>query len=899
MRIPWPLWPVFFLSGAAGLTYQVVWTRHAGLVLGGSIASIGTVVATFLLGLAAGAALGGRWIDRRLASRPPSHALTVYAALEIGIGLYALAFGPLLDALTPALGGLYRGGGEQGVAFNLARILLCALLVLPPTLAMGATLPILSRYTAAFGGGTRAIGLLYGLNTLGAVAGSAAAGWILIPAAGTAAATYACAALNAAIASAAFSMRRFAPPDAVPAPAPEKPPEPPPTWIFPAYACAGFAALVLEITWTRAFILSFGSSVHAFSLVLSCFILGVGLGSTLMSRAAERIAHPGAAFAALQAGVGLWTLTTWNWPLSSLPLEMTRVFSNVTTYGDLAATQFAFAAAIIVPPTALMGACWPVLCRLAVGSASGAGEGVGRLYAWNTAGNILGAAAASFIILPAAGLHGAVVIAGALAFFAAGAAAWSTLPAGLRWHAAVPLGAAAAVLFATPRWDPIVATAGPAFYGRTHSEQSDLRDMKIEDVIRQDGDILFERWDSYGLVSVHGLYRDNSGRHQVLTLRVNGKADASTGDDMMTQALTAHLPLLLHPDPREVLVIGLASGATVGSALRHPIDRVECVEISPAVVEAYKLHFHDRVGRPIDDRRCAPLIVGDARTHMIHTDRTYDVISSEPSTLWLSGTAFLHTRDHLARCRARLRPGGIFCQFVHAYRLPRPDFESVLATFRSVFPNFLIFEVLVARDYLLVGLTGDADYATLAKRCEIPHVKRHLKALGMPAPDALLRLLIGDATIAERMAGGARLITDDDTHVEYSSPRGLVEDGSVDTLEALAPLRALPVGTLRGAPDLAPGRAARAGMAEALRLMKRDQLLAALGALNACGAACEGDPAWPQARDDISRKAYFAAQQARRENRLADAVTLCAQIPAKSVAGRAAQQMFEELRRRP
>jgi len=909
-RLPAPLWIIFFASGAAGLSYQVIWTRHAGLTLGGSIVAIGTVVATFLLGLAAGAAIGGRWIDRRLAQgRPASFALAAYAGLELAIAAYGVLFGPLAGALSPVLGPLYRSGGEQGVLFNAGRVLLTAVLVLPPTLAMGATLPVLSRYAVSLrGDAARAIGLLYGVNTLGAVAGCAIAGWVLLPAAGLTASSFAVAALNVAIALAALALRRSreAAPDSAKRESASAP-DPVPTWIFPAYACAGFAALVLEIAWTRAFILSFGSSVHAFSLVLSCFIFGVGLGCWLMARVVERVGNPSAVFGALQALVAAWALASWIWPLRELPLAMVNVFGNVEAYGDLVLSELAFAAAIIVPPTALMGASWPVLCRLAVGSEAVAGEAVGRLYAWNTAGNILGTVAAAFVILPTCGIHGAMIAACAMAFFTAGVSAWATHQ---RWHAVAPFAMAAAALLAVPEWDPAFAAAGPAIYGKRRVQQSTATGLSVREIIRGDGNVVFERWDSYGLVTVNEMRYESGGRRwREFTLRINGKTDASTGGDMQTQALTAHLPLLLHPNPREVLVVGLASGATLDAALRHPsVERAECIEISPAVVAAYEQFFKERMGSPTDDPR-ARLLVTDARSHVLYTDHRYDVIASEPSNLWISGVSNLHTRDHYERCRARLAPGGIMCQFVHAYHITRRDFQSVLATFRTVFPDCLVWEVLVGQDYLLVGLTGGpADAATMAARWEPERVKKHLvDTLRIPTPEALLRGLIGDGAFAQAVARDTALITDDHTSVEYTAPRALVTDDRAAILAALGEARGMPLAALRGGPDRAAAQQARAMIASAVRLavrgdIERDDptsasMIEALSKLRQAAGPAAGDPAWAAARDWVCAVALRRAEETYRFNP-EGAMPLLRAIPPDTAAGARARARMDEFRAR-
>jgi hypothetical protein len=486
-----------------------------------------------------------------------------------------------------------------------------------------------------------------------------------------------------------------------------------------------------------------------------------------------------------------------------------------------------------------------------------------------------------------------------MGFFASGVAAWGS---GQRWHAVTPFAMAAAAVLAVPEWDPTIAAAGPAIYGKRYAQQRDALGVSVRDAIRGTGNTVFERWDSYGLVTVH----ERAGNY---SLRVNGKTDASTGVDMYTQALTAHLPLLLHPDPKQVLVIGLASGATLDAALKHPsVEQADCVEISPAVVAAYEKFFKRRMGSPTDDPR-ARLLETDARSHILYTDRRYDVIASEPSNLWVSGVATLFTRDHFERCRARLAPGGIMCQFLHAYHVTRRDFQSVLATFRSVFPDCLVWEVLVGQDYLLVGLTGGpADAAVMGARWNEERVKKQLvDALKIATPEALLRGLIGDGAFAQAVARDAPMITDDRTTVEYTAPHALVTDERAEVLAALADSRGMPLAALRGGPDRAAAQQARAMIAGAVRLavrgdIERDDptaasMIEALSKLRQAAGPAAGDPAWAAARDWVCGLALRRAEEMLRGNP-EGALPLLRAIPPDTMAGARAKARLDEIKAR-
>jgi spermidine synthase len=365
---------------------------------------------------------------------------------------------------------------------------------------------------------------------------------------------------------------------------------------------------------------------------------------------------------------------------------------------------------------------------------------------------------------------------------------------------------------------------------------------------------------------------------------------------MATQILTAHLPLMLHRAPQDTLVIGLGSGATAAAALRHPVRSVDVVELLPAVVEASRF-FDETLGPWRSDPR-VKVSVSDARTHARFTRRRYDVIAAEPSNLWLSGMATLFTREQFQRYRDLLNPGGIVCQWVHAYRLPRADFAAVLATFRSVFPESALWEVSIGGDYLLVGTTGETlDFDGFRRRFELPAVSQELRHWGLPSPEALLRHWIGGPAMVEGVSRGARPITDDDCHVEYTAPRGLLQDSRTEILEALDGFREASGETLRGAPDPAPGRWGRRLLASAVRAAGREGALPAIQRLEGAMALNSGDPALPMVVDGITRRAYHYAANLFRKGDVDGARAIFDRIPKGSPVYEDAQKQMRKLSR--
>jgi spermidine synthase len=732
----------FFASGLSALVYQVVWTRAAGLALGNTPAAVGTVVAVFMAGLALGSAWAGRSAHR---FRP----LRLYGILEIAIGLFGLAVPWLFRAAS-----VIQAAAYGTVLFAPLGILCSALVLLPATVLMGATFPLLVQHA----GRTEAAGRLYAVNSAGAALGALGAGLFLVPRVGYAATTWLAVAVNVAIGLAAIRMGgKAAPPVSVPAGAPLSPPE---KTAIAVYALSGFAALIAEMAWTRALVLSLGSTVYAFTLVLSGFILGLALGSEVAARRLDRLKDPLRTAALLQILIAAWGALLV-WLLSDLPIRMADV---IVLFSDhfllLQLAEAAVVLGLVLPPTALMGALLPV--SLAV-FRDGPARSVGRLYSANTLAAILGSLAASFLLIPRLGVDWTlrlVVVVNVLAALVA----VGRRPGRLGIAAGV-VGLAAFVL---PRWDLALSASGTYLFAPWLDENESPDGQGALDLARRHP-IEAAYWDAFGLVTVH---RVPGGR----ALRVNGKTDASSNaGDMPAQILTAQIPLLLHPDPQEVVVIGLASGMTLASAQSHAPRAVECLEISPAVVRA-SAHFAE-TNLHATTRPGTRVLVQDGRTHVRYAARPVDVLISEPSNLWVSGMANLFTAEFFREARARLAPGGVFAQWVHTYKLSPDDFRGVIRTFREVFPECHLWEMNVLGDYLVTGTVERPRLRreALERRIARPEVSSMLRTAGVAdLPGLLAAYLMGPEELANA-AGPGRILTDDDCWIEYTAPLSMLK----------------------------------------------------------------------------------------------------------------------------
>ncbi len=785
---------LYFLSGVAGLLYEVTWSRLLALHMGHTVAAVSTVLAGFMGGLATGAALAGRYLPHVT----PVQALRTYAWLELGIGAAALLLAPGLGALEPMLARAYANG-DGGALFVFARAATSLLLVSIPAAAMGATFPAAVRFVAgAAAGAAPRAGVLYAVNTLGAATGAAVTGFVLIPLVGISGTTTVGVLLNVAAAAGAFwltaGMTRAGAAGVQPEHQPVEPraaavsvksrrrgraeptvavplPERAPTWIVAAaLALSGFVALALEVAWTRALALIFGPSTQAFSLMLALFITGLGIGSLGAARVARRLRHPVTALGLVLLGAAAGTVVMTGLIDRGPLLVAGWVTAPGASFGRVLLGQAGVTAALLVPVSAAFGAAFPLGL-----AATQRGDRLSRhaaiLYAVNTAGAVAGSLTAGFVLVPVLGLQGTCVLAATLCALGGAAVLCVTRAPRLVLGGSATAAALALAGWLLPSWNSALMSSGAYKYS-SQVQGSDLQTGL------EAGRLVYYNEGSAGTVSVRIVGGTTS-------LAIDGKVDASDAGDMLTQALLAHVPLLLHPDPRHVAIIGLGSGVTAGAALRHPIARVDILEISPEIVEASAWFAHVN-GRPLDDPR-ARLIVGDGRTHLQYASQQYDVIISEPSNPWMAGLATLFTRDFFQAGRRRLKPEGLFCQWAHTYDISDADLRSVVATFASVFPEALLWRIGEADVLLIGGLSPAGPRLEQIKRnWGRPGVAEDLERRGVRDAFGVLSLFAGTRDLIAAYGAGGRIQTDDHMPLEFSAPRSALGGASAKDPSRLA-----------------------------------------------------------------------------------------------------------------
>ena len=632
----------FFVSGLCGLLYEVVWIRVAGTVIGNTTHAVGTVVGVFMGGLALGGWWGGRQADRRTGGK----LLALYAMLEGGVALAAVAVPLLIGASEPLFRFLWSAVPSL---YGILRVILVGVLLLVPTTLMGATLPVLSRFlSSSIDAAGREAGRAYAINTLGGVLGTLAAGFWLVPDLGLRATTIVAAMLNLAISAASWKLSRGREGDLIAAP----PAEPaPPLLPLPAAALSGFASLLCEIAWTRSLVLAIGSTVHAFTLILTAFILGLALGSAAAATLLPRLRNLSVSLAVVQMAIGVLAIALLP-ALGDLPLRIApRADEMHRDYGSMLATQAGFIALFVLAPALFMGAVFPIAIRWAAGPRRSVGRSVGAVYTANTLGSIAGSLAASFALVPTVGLAATVKIAATVNLGLA------VVLSGRRWIAALPAVSALLGWLLLPAWDPKVMASGAFITGSADVRSAGEKNLR--DYLHEDTQLLAQYWDSYGLVTLH---RQQNG---ILTMKVNGKADASTGPtDRANMLFVGDLALAHHPEPRRALCIGLGGGLTLAAMAKHPWSAWIASSSPPPSSGRRSLPGGDRrtscrtPGSTCRRRRPQrdPVRARAVRRHRLAALQPVGQRDGEP----------LHAGLLRRRVEAA-RPGGIFCQWVHAY----------------------------------------------------------------------------------------------------------------------------------------------------------------------------------------------------------------------------------------
>jgi len=773
----------FFLSGAAGLIYQVVWARQLSLFLGITSYANTAVISAYMLGLAAGSWWFGKRADQM--QRP----LRFYAWLEISIALFAAATPWLFAWLQTGYASWAGEAGLAGSGAHLARFAVALAALLLPTFLMGGTLPLLVR------GITRSLpqlgpvtGRLYGINTLGATLGTALTGFVLLPRLGVTLSIAAGVAFN--LAAAVFILLLM--PNAVVADGTTAQTEssaasPKPALALSSmqkqilllgFATAGFAALLTQLAWIRAMVLVVGGSVYAFTITLTAFLAGIGLGSLVYGIWLSRQHDNNERFqlaSMLAFLTGLFTLLSLSL-IAQLPAWFLRGYAAgwVQDFGLYRVFMFALSFVVMFVPTLLMGALFPLLAVIRTSSLQGAGRDIGTAYAVNALGTVLGALLGGLVLLPLLGIHYSIYLACGLYCLIAAA----FLLAGKAQRPMATALAASALIVAisiTPAWDRY-QMATNAFYAPETRLQNMATGGRQETQPRSR--LLYYQ---EGLDGVAAVIFDGDQK----SLTINGKLEASNVSNLPTQIGLGQIATLMHPDPRNALIIGLGSGITAGSLAMHgSIESVSVLEISPEVIEAARYFAEDN--HNVLSNPKLELVAADARNYALATRRQWDLIISQPSEPGTSGVSNLFTADFFRLMKTRLAAGGVMAQWFNIYGVSDSDVQTVLSDFGSNFRYVTVWNTQTG-DLIMIGsdeLNG-LDLRRLQQAFADQPLRTELSRAGITTTADLIQLyLISSDRLADYVMG-AETNTDDRPRIEFSTPRSFYTGSTKDVLKAI------------------------------------------------------------------------------------------------------------------
>jgi predicted membrane-bound spermidine synthase len=733
----WRAWALALtlLTGCSGLVYEVAWQKYLAILLGSHSEATAAVLAIFLAGLSVGYALFGalsrRFLRSAEARGKPPRLLLAYGLIEMGIGAYAFLF-PVLFAWVQDLSTrIPHGGAGAGFALDVG---LAALLIGPPTILMGATIPMLTQALArSLADATRFHAILYGTNTAGAFVGALAAGFLLIPSLGLARVMSLMGAINLGAGLIFVAMGPPGVPFREPAEAPARPER---FAIYYAVALlSGFAMMAVQTVLVRLGALSFGASEFTFATVVGVFVLSIALGSLGVS---------------LLGRIRAWYLVANQWLLAALlfalywPLEQSPYAAHLlrTLFGARDADFYPYHLAgflgilvVIGLPVALSGATLPLLFHH-LGRKEGAlGSVAGRIYAWNTLGSLLGALLGGYALLFWLDLHHVYRIS-----LAALALAATLLTVGVlersRWKTtATLLAPSLCLLLLIGPWDPRLLSSG-LFRSRRAVPASYLGAEALLESEGRGGELVFYDDDPTTSVAVEEWRERGFLARSIIT---HGKSDGSTAEDYPTMALAALIPSLLAGDVRKAFVIGYGTGITAAEfAALESTEEVVVAEISPSVVRAAAWFDFSNGGASANPK--IRIVRSDAYRALLRGSGGYDVIASEPSHPWVSGVEMLFSQEFLEAARSRLAPGGVFVQWYHLYETDAASIELVLRTYASVFEQVSVWYGL-GSDLLLMGFNGTPgllDLDLLAQRAARPDFARALRRSGVESFPALL-----------------------------------------------------------------------------------------------------------------------------------------------------------------
>ncbi|HEV8411446.1 MAG TPA: fused MFS/spermidine synthase [Gemmatimonadaceae bacterium] len=785
-----PLLLVLFVgSGCAALIYEIVWFEMLQLSVGSSAVSLGVLLGTFMAGMCIGSLMLSRLISR------DHHPLKVYAALELGVGV----FGLLALVLLPIAGSVYLTIAGHGMPGFLLRGVVAAICLLPPTFAMGATLPAIARWVETTPRGVSWLGFFYGGNTAGAVIGCVLTGFYLLRVTDVQTTTFVAVAINIAVAGIAFYLSKVTPAnagdrDAKPASVETAPGT---NLVYATIALSGMTALGAEVVWTRLFTLLLGGTTYTFSIILAVFLIGIGLGSSIGSFAARQLVTPRHMLGAVQ--VLLMAAIAWTaWQVTQeLPYWPTNPELTIRPWFQFQ-IDFVRCAWAILPGAILWGASFPLALASVASPGQDAGRMVGRVYAANTVGAIVGALFMSLVMVAWVGTqHSQQVLIG----LAALGAALMLLPQFVGGSTKAEFGpksvAFTAVILVCASVFGSIVKPPPALlvaYGRFSSPR-----------YFNHGDFVYfgEGMNSSPAVSVLS--------NGVVNYHNAGKVQASSEpQDMRLQRMLGHFTTLVPEHPNSVLVIGCGAGVTAGAVSISPlVQKVTIAEIEPLVPQVASKYFGQFNYNVVTNPK-VHIQIDDARHFLGTTEEKFDAITSDPFDPWVKGAANLYTKEFWQLAKSKLNPGGVVTVFVQLYEAGTPAVKSEVASFLAAFPDGIVWANNyngAGYDVVLMGRAspGKIDVDSMAARLADPKfavVAQSLREIGINSAIDLLGNYTARAPELKDWLADAQLNLDKNLRLQYLAGLGLNKYEQAEIYNGMARNRAYPEDLFTGSPPM-------------------------------------------------------------------------------------------------
>ncbi|HEX5042144.1 MAG TPA: fused MFS/spermidine synthase [Candidatus Polarisedimenticolaceae bacterium] len=722
-----------FLSGMCALVYEIVWTRAFTPIFGLTVYATTTVLCAFMTGLGIGSALAPRLVERN------RHRIwRLYALLELGIGICAL----LIPRGMGAIGDLYGAVGSGVVRFAASLLILA-----PPTILMGITLPAMVCALRSGRGGAR-VGLLYGLNTVGAALGCLLVGFVLMERFGIQRTSEIAAAMNLLLAGGALVLSRMHAPQADVAPRSEATGILPQPLLYLLYFLVGVVAFGLELCWLRLLVFYLQASAHSFAILLAVHLSGLGLGALFYSRVlARRLPTPAAAlrvFVVVELLVGILGAATLHvsGKLAAAWALMIRLV-GASGWWLINAEKAAVAALLVFPTAVLMGVVFPLLAGVCEARGIRSHTATGRLYAVNTAGAVVGSLITGFLLFDLLGIQRTITLFSALSL----AIALCALPgAGRRFQAAAAGVAGVAVLL----W---VATPPR---------------MLIRQFERYVGKVLFYRESASDITFVYER-SEHGEKYRALAFH-DGRGTSSTQQVVnYVNRLLAYSSMAVKPDAKRVLVISFGCGNTASAFLRFPIERLDVVDISAGAFEAAPYFSTNR--EVLRDPRVRTH-VEDGRNFLLRSRDTYDIIELELPTLHTDGVVFLYTSEFYRIAASRLAPDGLLSQWIDVLQTQREPSYQLIATMLQEFPNSSLWAAKWAWwvNGTRSGRPQRLDVERVRALFATPEVQADMRSVGTSLADVLGHLMASPEVLAQTVPGGPS-VTDDHTRLDYLVPQ--------------------------------------------------------------------------------------------------------------------------------